>query len=147
VKSQMRMMTGIGTPISQSRHERMVSPIKKHFFNAGVAKEVPACARAPRMIMGAGWQRASGPDGQVAAQENLDRLRTMAARATGQHDEFILKFTTVTATRTREVLSQMPARQHGAVEPVCGNYYAPAIGIASGERVTGKIPVVVSSAC
>lgn len=37
VMSQMRMMIGIGTPRSQSRQERMVPSIKRHF--ASVRRE------------------------------------------------------------------------------------------------------------
>ena len=57
----MRIMIGIGTPISQSRQERMVSPIKKHFPNAGEAKEVPARVKEPRNLkvtLGRGPKRA-----------------------------------------------------------------------------------------
>jgi hypothetical protein len=51
VRSQMRIMNGIGTPISQSRQERMVSPIKKHFSNAGHRKKFPPALRSRETMM------------------------------------------------------------------------------------------------
>jgi hypothetical protein len=74
----MRIMTGIGTPISHSKQDRIVCPIKKHFPNAGISKEVPVSVEK--------WsddQSVARGDTRVAIKSNSEKQRPRRPAAYG----------------------------------------------------------------